>query len=196
MDIENILKKYDINIDLNMIYDMWQESGRYYHNLDHLLDLINLINTDFERNRFDSNVYEKLIIVALFHDIIYDPSSSNNEEDSAEFLKSVCSDLDKINDIIQSIIDTKNHTNSSELSEIFNEYDMDIVNRDIDSLIKWEDDIFNEYHKFYTTEEYKQGRIKFINSIIDKYPGNMANLQDLLKYIEDKYTNDDIEADN
>ena len=196
MDIENILKKYDINIDLNMVYDMWQESGRYYHNLDHLLDLINLINTDFERNRFDSNVYEKLIIVALFHDIIYDPSSSNNEEDSAEFLKSVCSDLDKINDIIQSIIDTKNHTNSSELSEIFNEYDMDIVNRDIDSLIKWEDDIFNEYHKFYTKEEYKQGRIKFINSIIDKYPGNMANLQDLLKYIEDKYTNDDIEADN
>ena len=64
MDIENILKKYDINIDLNMVYDMWQESGRYYHNLDHLLDLINLINTDFERNRFDSNVYEKLIIVA------------------------------------------------------------------------------------------------------------------------------------
>lgn len=196
MDIENILKKYDINIDLNMVYDMWQESNRYYHNLDHLLDLINLINTDFERNRFDSNVYEKLIIVALFHDIIYDPSSSNNEEDSAEFLKSVCSDLDKINDIIQSIIDTKNHTNSSELSEIFNEYDMDIVNRDIDSLIKWEDDIFNEYHKFYTTEEYKQGRIKFINSIIDKYPSNMANLQDLLKYIEDKYTNDDIETDN
>lgn len=196
MDIENILKKYDINIDLNMIYDMWQESGRYYHNLDHLLDLINLINTDFERNRFDSNVYEKLLIVALFHDIIYGPSSSSNEEDSAEFLKSVCNDLDKINDITQSIIDTKNHNNSSELSEIFNEYDMDIVNRDIDSLIKWEDDIFSEYHKFYTTEEYKQGRIKFINSIIDKYPGNMANLQDLLKYIEDKYTNDDIEVDN
>lgn len=187
MDFEKILKEYGIKCDLNTIFDMWSEEGRYYHNLEHLTDLIEQISNGFEKNRYDMNMCDKLTLVALFHDIIYDPTSNDNEEKSADFLLSISSDRKLIDDIYRSIIDTKNHNDNSELSKIFNEYDMNILNSDIDGLMDWEEKIFKEYTDHYSIEDYKKGRLSFLNNIIDSYPMNMSNIQKLIKYVEETY---------
>jgi pantetheine-phosphate adenylyltransferase len=185
MNLQELLNKWNIKCDINTILSMWNESHRHYHNLNHLNDLINQINED--KSKYSEKEYEKLILAALFHDCVYDPMSSTNEEDSAEFLIE-CS-VDKSNldilDVKQMILDTKTHQSSMPLSERFNHYDMNIVERDFDQLLEWEIVIAEEYRSY--GDLYKNGRIKFLESVMDNYPQNTENLLKLIDWVKNKY---------
>jgi predicted metal-dependent HD superfamily phosphohydrolase len=183
MTLQETLKEYRIKADLNMILDIWNEPNRHWHNQNHLFDLLEQINTDFDHGLLSLTEKKKLQMVALFHDVIYDPSRSDNEEKSAEFMVSICEDRELLNDIYQAILDTKTHQSSSALSEKFNKYDMNIVERDYDSLLKWEEGIRKEY-SMYSDEQYKEGRVKFLESLLDKYVHNSANLDKLIRSVE------------
>jgi predicted metal-dependent HD superfamily phosphohydrolase len=162
---------------------MWNESHRSYHNLNHLNDLISQINEN--KSKYSEKEYDKLILTALFHDIVYDPTSQTNEEDSANFLIECA--VDKKNsdilDVKQMILDTKTHNSTTNLSESFNNYDMNIVERDFDQLLEWERGISEEY-SIYSKEEYKMGRLKFLESILDKYTHNTENLLKLVEWVK------------
>jgi pantetheine-phosphate adenylyltransferase len=177
MNLQKLLDKWEIKCDLNLILSMWNESGRYWHTLDHLNDLISQI--DKNKDKYTELEYEKLILISLFHDVIYDPSRTDNEERSAEFLmKCVKNKYNKdILDIKQAILDTKSNTSNNELSEDFISYDMDILNRPLNDLIQWEKSIRSEYG-IYPDKKYKKGRLSFLNSIMKEYKN-----PDLLKLI-------------
>ena len=104
-----------------------------------------------------------------------------------QFFINLC--LDKSNDDIlkikQMISDTKGHKPTSRLSHIFCFYDMNIVERDFSELLKWENSIHKEYESF--GEMYKQGRIQFLESCLDKYPNNTENLLKLIDHVKKSY---------
>jgi pantetheine-phosphate adenylyltransferase len=181
MDLQELLNKWNIKCDINVLLSMWNESHRYYHNLNHLNDLIEQINND--KDIYSEKEYEKLLIAALFHDAIYDTNRFDNEEKSAEFFMNCCveknSDIEHINKII---LDTKSHLPSDNLSECFSNYDMNIVERSYEQLLEWENNINLEYKQF--GDLYKENRIKFLESIVDKYPNNSYNLTKLISYIQ------------
>ena len=183
MDLQQLLEKWGIKCDINTILAMWNESHRSYHNLNHLNDLISQINEN--KSNFSEKEYEKLMLTALFHDVVYDPSSSTNEENSANFLMECA--VDKTNsdilDVKQMILDTKTHNSTTNLSESFNNYDMNIVERDFDQLLEWEKGISEEY-SVYPKEKYKEGRLKFLESLLDKYTHNTENLLKLIDYVK------------
>lgn len=183
MDLQQLLEKWNIKCDINTVLAMWNESHRSYHNLNHLNDLINQINED--KSKYSEKEYEKLMLTAIFHDIVYDPSSDVNEEKSAEFFIECC--VNKTNsDILgikQMILDTKTHKSTTNLSESFNNYDMNIVERDFDQLLEWEKGIFEEF-SVYPKEQYKEGRLKFLESLLDKYPNNTENLLQLIDHVK------------
>lgn len=186
MNLENILKKWNIKCDLNTILSMWNESHRHYHTLDHLNYLLDKINED--SNKLSEKEYDMLVLTSLFHDCVYDPMKTDNEEKSAEFFENCC--LDKNNDtehIKNMILETKTHIASSELSKKFCSYDMNIINESYDKLLEWEDGIYNEY-KSYGDEAYKFGRLKFLESLLDKeeYMSNIENLLKLIDYVKSK----------
>lgn len=183
MTLQETLKEYHIKADLNMILDIWNEPNRHWHNQNHLFDLLEQINRDFDHGLISLTEKKKLQMVALFHDIVYDPSRTDNEEKSAEFMVSICEDKEILKDIYQAILDTKTHQSSSPLSEKFNKYDMNIVERDYDSLLEWEEGIRKEY-SLYSDEQYKEGRVKFLESLLDKYVHNSANLDKLIRYVK------------
>lgn len=187
MDLQKILDKWDIVVDVNMLYDMWNESGRYYHNINHLNSLISQIRSDYINNKFDGKIMEKLLIVALFHDIIYVPGKNDNEESSANFFINLCKDKNSkdILEIKEAIIDTKTHNSHSELSKIFNRYDMSVVEGDFDKLLEWEMGIYNEFKKF--GPFYKTGRLEFLNSLLDRYPNNSINILKLIEWVKKNY---------
>ena len=184
MNLQKLLDKYKIKVNLDTLLDIWNESHRHYHNLDHLIDLNSMIMEDYSNKKISDIETEKLHLVALFHDIVYDPKSTKNEIKSAEFFMSMC--LDKENkdilEIKQAILDTATHVASNTLSEKFNKYDMNIVERDYNSLLEWENGISAEYSMF--GEEYKPNRIKFLESLVDKYPLNMGNLIKLIEHVK------------
>jgi pantetheine-phosphate adenylyltransferase len=183
MDLQQLLDKWNIKCDINTVLSMWNESHRSYHNLNHLNDLISQINEN--KSKFSEKEYEKLMLSAIFHDIVYDPSNSTNEEDSANFLMECV--VDKTNtdilDVRQMILDTKTHNSTTNLSESFNNYDMNIVERDFEQLLDWEKGISEEF-SVYPKEQYKEGRLKFLESLLDKYPNNTENLLQLIEYVK------------
>jgi pantetheine-phosphate adenylyltransferase len=183
MNLQKLLEKCGIKCDINTILAMWNESHRHYHNLNHLNDLISQINEN--KSNFTEKEYEKLMLTAIFHDVVYDPSSSTNEENSANFLMNCA--VDKTNsdilDVKQMILDTKTHNSTTNLSESFNKYDMNIVERDFDQLLEWEKGISKEYST-YSKEKYKEGRLKFLESLLDKYTHNTENLLKLIDWVK------------
>ena len=183
MNLQQLLEKWGIKCHINTILSMWNESHRSYHNLNHLNDLISQINEN--KSKYSEKEYEKLILTALFHDVVYDPASQTNEEDSANFLIECA--VDKKNsdilDVKQMILDTKTHDSTTNLSESFNKYDMNIVERDFDQLLEWERGISEEY-SIYPKEEYKEGRLKFLESLLDKYTHNTENLLKLVEWVK------------
>ena len=62
---------------------------------------------------------------------------------------------------------------------------MNIVERDYESLLNWENGIYNEYS--FSGEAYKEGRLKFLESLIEKYTLNSANLTKLMEYVKSTY---------
>jgi predicted metal-dependent HD superfamily phosphohydrolase len=185
MNLQELLNKWNIKCDVNLLLSMWNESHRHYHTLNHLNDVIDQINED--KSKYSEKEYEKLMLAALFHDCVYDSMSSTNEEDSANFFIECCQDKSNpdVLEVKQMILDTKTHESTTNLSESFNHYDMSIVERDFDQLLEWENGIAEEYKAY--GEQYKEGRLKFLESLLDKYPHNTENLIKLLDWVKTNY---------
>ena len=188
MDLQNILNKYSIKANVNMLLDMWNESHRSFHNLNHLNDIINQINEGYFDGTIEDKQMEKLALTALFHDIVYEPTRQDNEERSADFFMSLCENKSNkdILDIRDAILDTKTHKSSTPLAETFNRFDMSIVERDFDNLLEWEKGIHEEY-SVYGNDAYKVGRVQFLESLLDKYPDNYTNLSQLIDWVKTNY---------
>jgi predicted metal-dependent HD superfamily phosphohydrolase len=183
--MQELLDKWNIKLDYNTLLSMWNESHRHYHNQNHLLDLISQINEN--KSQFKSQKeYEKMILCALFHDCVYDPMRSDNEEKSAEFFENCCQEKNSdTQQIKQMILDTKTHESTTTLSEKFNHLDMNIVERDFEQLLEWETGIGQEYKAY--GEMYKVGRLHFLESLLDKYPHNTENLLKLIDWVKENY---------
>ena len=183
---QELLNRWGIRCDEKIILSMWNESHRAYHSLNHLNDMIDQINEN--KLQYSQREYEKLIIATLFHDIVYDPMRSDNEEKSAQFFMNCCEDKSNpdVLEINQIILDTITHESNTPLSEVFCHFDMNIVERDFNQLLKWEKGIFEEFQA-YGPDIYKQGRLTFLESLMDKYPQNTDNLLKLIDYVKKTY---------
>jgi predicted metal-dependent HD superfamily phosphohydrolase len=183
--MQELLDKWNIKLDYNVLLAMWNESHRAYHTQNHLLDLIEQI--DENKSQYQSQKdYDKMILCALFHDCVYDPMRNDNEEKSAEFFLNCCQEKNQdILDIKQMILDTKTHEATTPLSEKFNVLDMNIVERDFNQLLEWEKGIREEYKAY--GDMYKMGRIQFLESLLDKYPNNTENLLKLIDWVKTNY---------
>ncbi|MEM8777403.1 MAG: hypothetical protein AAGF26_00740 [Cyanobacteria bacterium P01_G01_bin.49] len=77
--------KYSKNLSLQQellteIVTAYQESKRFYHNLDHLVYLVDLAN-QYQTQIED---FDTLLFSIFYHDIIYQVRQKNNEIESAE----------------------------------------------------------------------------------------------------------------
>lgn len=180
MNLQNILDKWNIGCEIEAILERWREPHRKYHGISHLEDLLSQIER--RRSEFSEEEFEMLSIAALFHDAIYDPTSSMNEEESAQLLLGFSDGRKEVMDICQMIMETKSHMGSSQISEKFCQMDMDIVNRNLDDLLAWEEGIRYEYSIF-PKEEYKSGRIKFLEYIASNHQENRENIDALIEAV-------------
>lgn len=166
----NLLSKYNIDYD---ILSNYKEKHRFYHNWNHIDYMISLAKK--------LNILtDKLFLAIIFHDIIYDPKSNDNEEKSAQLFYSLIQDLE----IKQAILDTKTHKPSNELSkqlchlDLYNLYD----ESDFDAFYDNSYNIFKEY-QFVDFKIYKEERRKFLEKYnvpsffikaIDKFKPNIG----------------------
>lgn len=131
----------------------YDEPHRFYHNWEHIEFMLKKAKS---QNQFT----EMLFLAIVFHDIIYNPKASDNEEQSAELLyKYVPNDLVK-----QAILDTKTHSPSNSLSKQLCDLDLSIIYSDYETFIDFENKIFKEYQWVdYLT--YKDKRIEILSDL-------------------------------
>lgn len=137
MDKESILKKIKVlnpNIIDDGILTGYDEPVRFYHNWNHIIEMVNSADKL-------SVLTDELFMVIVFHDIIYNPKSLTNEENSANLY------LKYFNDAIgyQAILDTKTHKYSNDLSEKLGHFDLMPLYSDFETFQKYDYNIFKEY---------------------------------------------------
>ncbi len=187
-DIQYLLDKYRIHTSADELLERWEEPHRAYHSKEHLYDLFRQIEDDYSKGNISTTEREKLELISLFHDIIYDATRTDNEERSANMLLSLCDNQkdSSVVEIYEAILATARHENVSPISATFNKYDMNIVERSYDELLEWEHGIFREYNTV-GIKAYKTGRLQFLESLPDKYPDNRANLEKLINWVASNY---------
>lgn len=148
--LENGTYKYAEAFRLIRLY---AEPHRYYHTWKH-------IKTMLDRSEELGIASDRLSLAILFHDIIYDPRSSTNEEDSANLFKSYIDD----SEIYQAILDTKTHKPSSKLSEDLIRLDLEVLQSDLGTFMEFEEGIFKEY-QFIDYKAYKEKRIEVLTKL-------------------------------
>ncbi|HEY9831996.1 MAG TPA: hypothetical protein V6D26_15535 [Stenomitos sp.] len=111
---EALLQPFLVETELeqNLFFNLltaYSSPKRFYHNLEH----INQVLERIEQMKSLSLDYISVQFAAWFHDVIYDPKTQDNEEQSADYAESTLNRL-KIPEIIIArvkylILTTKNH---------------------------------------------------------------------------------------
>lgn len=175
-EISHRLNQLQFNSEVMQAYD---EPHRFYHTLEHIEDVLKqLHNVDLLKQ-------DELFLAAVFHDIIYNPQSNTNEEDSAEFFLNAATSASLTGEqkehIKQLILDTKHHKPSVKFSEEFIKADLAILNSSLDKLIKYEKQIFKEF-QFVDYKDYKVKRIEVLKHF--NINGSLNNLIDYVNSVE------------
>jgi len=142
------------------VISRYNEPHRFYHTIDHITDVLKKLNDKgLEKN-------DELFLAAVFHDIIYNPKSNTNEEDSANLFisesKNSSLTYDQKEHIKQLILDTKSHKPTVKHSEEFIAIDLSVFDGTLGQLIKYEQQIFKEF-QFVDYKTYKPKRIEVLN---------------------------------
>ncbi|WP_171522266.1 HD domain-containing protein [Acinetobacter shaoyimingii] len=86
----------------------YNESQRAYHTCQHIVECLDLLH-DIRDQLHDPIAVEMAI---WFHDVVYDPKSSENELRSAELMKDICSNIlneVRLNKVYAWIVATQHH---------------------------------------------------------------------------------------
>ena len=163
-----------LGVDKDII-NHYREPHRFYHTIDHLDDIYEQL---YLKGLGDNDV---LLLATIFHDIIYDPRSGTNEEDSAQYFVEVFSGSQSVKDeVVEIILDTKTHHPKSELSNIFSQADLNILNQPFEKLLKYEHQIFKEF-QFVDYSIYKEKRIEVLKSL--QHSVDNPALEYLINYV-------------
>lgn len=157
------------------VLENYAEPHRFYHTTAHLLDVVQQLH---KSGKMD----DELFLAAVYHDAVYDPKASDNEEKSAElFMKqagaSSLNENQKKN-IHRFILDTKTHKASSETSQLLVDADLDILNRPFGELIEYEKQIFKEY-QFVDYKIYQPKRLEVLSQL-----NKNGKLDALIEYVK------------
>lgn len=148
----------------------YNEPERFYHNLEHISRMLKRIELFSER-------IEDVAILKLaiwYHDVVYDTSVKDNEEQSAILAESVLSDLGidhkKIEKIKDFIITTKEHEISLDDSfdfKLLMDIDLEILGSSWENFEKYRKDIRKEY-SWVPDDEYIDGTRNFFEDMLAK----------------------------
>lgn len=156
------------------IADAYNEPHRYYHNWDHILKMIESAN---EKGILD----DSLLLAIVFHDIVYNPKRSDNEEESIKYFLTLNPFPKYSENICDAIRSTKDHKAiPNPLSHNLIMLDLEIFNGDLDEIIEFEKDIFKEY-QFVDWSFYKKRRME----VLEKFNATEFH-KNYLKYFEPK----------
>lgn len=176
------LKKYwkSPNMDwFDTILKKHSESHRFYHNTQHLKNLINNLENYKKVNPLDDYSIDVLLYSIFFHDSIYDTKRNDNEEESEVLWKQFAKENNissQMQDMVSAtILATKNHTLPTTylISDIFLDLDLSILGESESRFEEYEDSIRQEYG-WVPEAIFLENRLKIMKSFSNPYRTSWA----------------------
>ena len=156
-----------------LITELWEEieehySGekRHYHTLEHLENLLDQLRA--VKNEIQN--FETILFTLFYHDIIYNPLKSDNEEKSAELAEKRMTQLAVPDQMIalckEQILATKSHHTSADSdTNYFTDADLSILGQDWETYLLYCQNVRKEY-SIYPDLVYNPGRKKVLNHFL------------------------------
>jgi phosphopantetheine adenylyltransferase/predicted metal-dependent HD superfamily phosphohydrolase len=165
------------------IRDLYSQSWRMYHSLTHIINYVICTDELFKEGKIHDYVNVQLAV--WFHDIIYTPSRSDNEERSCkeflEFYENIkrglvlenTVEMIDPNKVINYIMATKSHFDKQEYNDKDINYflDVDLISlgeKCFEDYMKLNSMIKYEFTNHLTEEEWVNGRRKFLEMVLCK----------------------------
>jgi predicted metal-dependent HD superfamily phosphohydrolase len=150
----------------NEIEENYCNKKRYYHTLDHLESLLQQLFTI----KIKIKDWDTILFSLYYHDIIYNPLKTNNEEKSAEFAENRMQLIGVpkiiIENCVRQILATKKHLLSIDNdTNIFIDADLSILGQPWNVYADYYKQVRNEY-ALYPDLIYKPGRKKVLQHFL------------------------------
>lgn len=152
-----------IMIHLHNLFELYDQSHRYYHNFNHIVEMFRVLAVH-------TKITPELYTAVLYHDAIYHPENDDNEMQSAYLyeIHSVITHDEPEKNVIQMILDTKEHIPTIKESELLIDADLWILGSNIWIYGEYKKSIKKEYAPFFTKAEMIAGRTAFIENMLDR----------------------------
>lgn len=161
---------------LKHVYDhiiiTYNDNSRVYHTMDHIEYM--LVNLDkYFSNLLNDYDKMKIELAIWFHDYIYDVTflPEVNELLSAEFFKEFAGEINMDEDIVSEIVGLIMSTTHIEVPDSLIKQvicDLDLLG--LHGLDYWynKQKVYSEYTKVFTDDEFLEGRLVFLDMMINK----------------------------
>lgn len=149
--------------ELNQSYS---EKSRHYHTLAHLENMY----SQLEAVKPKIKDWDAVSFALLYHDIVYNATQSNNEEESAalarERLLEISFPRERLDNCVQMILATKGHLQSADSdTNYFTDADLSILGQPWEVYSKYMEQLRQEY-AIYPDAIFKTGRRKVLEHFL------------------------------
>lgn len=167
----DLLKKY--TNDESLVSKFWSEieenysgSKRYYHTLQHLENLLQILPPI----KAKINDWDTLLFTLFYHDVIYNATKNDNEEKSAELavsrMKTIGVENSQIEKCRTQILATKKHLLSTDSdTNYFTDADLSVLGQDWATYSNYYKNVRKEY-AIYPNILYNAGRKKVLKHFL------------------------------
>lgn len=166
----NLIRKYSDNENYNS--ECWSEieknyssKSRHYHNLEHLENML----TELDKVKSQIQNLDALLFSIYYHDIIYKPTKSDNEHQSALVFEKRISQTSfpNLGECMTQIELTKEHKLSTDNdTNLLLDIDLSILGKSPEEYQQYCKSIRKEY-RIYPDFMYRKERIKVLKSILE-----------------------------
>lgn len=147
------------------LHDVYSTKSRYYHNLNHLKEMIVL----YDEYNLELEFPNEVLFSIFYHDYVYKVTRKDNELKSAEYALSILPSITTLNKqlVFDMICATKNHQhNKIEDINWLIDFDLKILSKNWEDYKMYCSQIRKEY-KIYPNILYKPGRKKALQHFLE-----------------------------
>lgn len=148
----------------------WSEPARHYHDVRHLEDCLSQLD-ELEVNPSTRDLLE---LALWFHDAVYDPRATDNEERSArwatEALAAAGIPAAAVNEVARLVRLTREHgTAWDEAGRLICDIDLSILGRPVEVFDAYERRVRSEY-RWVSEEVFRDGRTRILEGFLRRAP--------------------------
>lgn len=159
--IDELKKLSPVDVPWAEVERAYATPPRAYHTLEHVLEVARLWAKETWKQP------KETFLAVLFHDAIYVPGNTDNEERSAELFESLCGPNERVKELIRLTATHGRPMKVDDDAAKFLDCDMAILGAPPDEFARYEQQIAREFVPVVGEDAYASGRRRFVQRLLE-----------------------------